>query len=359
MLSVAERIYGEEATIEDARNIWRWILAAYVFIGCWIPVWLVLQPRDFVNVQILYAGVILLLCGTVVAGWIGEASVELERFATLDEGAAALKGPLWPFLFITIACGAISGFHSVVATGTTVKQLPRESDVRRVGYNAMLLESFLALLVLMAVASALPKEMYMAMVWPEAGGGNPVLAFALGCGQVFANLGIPIDIGAVLGILIIEGFLVTTLDTAVRLCRYLFEELWNAMFSGNVPAVLRSRITNTSLAVGGMLFFAFSAFYQQIWPIFGAGNQLIGALTLTTVAIWLLQRRRAWLFAAIPAAFMVLTTVAALWMKMWIDLDGKNYTLAMAGAFLLVLAVGFIIVAGLRVYAAARSLERI
>lgn len=357
MYSVAWRFF-EPANAADAaviaENIWRWMLAVYVFIGCWIPVWLVLQPRDFSNVQILYGGVLLLLVGSIVAG-IGGKSVAAEEFATIAQGREALKGPIWPFLFITIACGALSGFHSLVATGTTIKQVPRETDCRRIGYNAMLLESFLALLVLAAVASQLSPAEYMGIVWPKEGQSNAVLAFALACGRTFANLGIPIDVGAVLGILIIEGFLVTTLDTAVRLCRYLFEELWSALFNGRSPALFRTKLFNTTLAVTGMLFFAFSALYQQIWTIFGSGNQLIGALALTTVTIWLLQRRRAWLFAAIPAVFMVVTTLTALWTKFRVDFEAGRTPLAMAGAFLLALAIGFVLVAGWRVWQAARG----
>ncbi|MCH8165886.1 MAG: MFS transporter [Planctomycetes bacterium] len=185
-----------------------------------------------------------------------------------------------------------------------------------------------------------------------------VLAFALGCGRLFEGLGVPIDIGSVLGILILEGFLITTLDTAIRLCRYLLEELWNCLFAGRVPAVLRWRATNTLLAVGGMLAFAFSALYEQIWPIFGSGNQLIGALALTTVTVWLIQRGKSWWFVAIPAAFMVITTMAALWSKMLIDAEAAKYPLAAAGAFLFALAIGFVVVGGWRIYQALRAAAR-
>lgn len=342
--------------LEQARLIWKWMLAAYVFVGCWIPVWLTIQPRDFTNVQILYAGVILLLAGLLIAG-LGGTNLSMEHVATLAEGAR-VRGPLWPFLFITIACGAISGFHSLVASGTTVKQIPRESDCRRVGYNAMLLESFLALLVLVAVASQLTRGQYMQIVNPPGGGGNAVLAFALGCGGAFSHLGIPRDIGSVLGILIVEGFLITTLDTAVRLCRYLLEELWNCLFAGRVPKLLQWRATNTVLAVGGMLLIALSQVYDQIWMIFGSGNQLIGALSLTTVTIWLLQRRKPVWFVAIPAACMVATTLVALWSRIHIDLDAGNKPLALAGAFLLLLAASFVLVATWKVWMEVRAVAR-
>ncbi|TVQ54359.1 MAG: carbon starvation protein A [Phycisphaerales bacterium] len=358
MHAVAEWWFCEadpDLTGARAQNIWRILLAGYVLISCWIPVWMILQPRDFVNVQILYGGLILLLTGTIVAGFTG-ATISADTAFTIDVGAERL-GAVWPFLFITIACGAISGFHSLVATGTTVKQIGRESDCRRIGYNAMLLESFLALLVLAAIASQFTHTDYLTHVWPEEGAGNPVLAFALACGNLFSGLGIPRDIGAVLGILVIEGFLVTTLDTAVRLCRYLFEELWNGIFKTRTPAILRWRSTNTFLAIAAMLVLAFSQYYGEIWPVFGSGNQLIGALALTTVLIWLLQRRRTVWFVAIPAVFMVVTTLSALWTKMWLDYQDDRPILAFAGAILFVLALAFVLVAAGRIWATLRELR--
>ncbi len=358
MHAVAEWWFGEadpEITAARAQNIWRLLLAGYVLISCWIPVWMILQPRDFVNVQILYGGLILLLTGTIVAGFTG-ATISPETAFTIDVGVERLGG-VWPFLFITIACGAISGFHSLVATGTTVKQIGRESDCRRIGYNAMLLESFLALLVLAAIASQFTHTEYLTHVWPEEGAGNPVLAFAIACGSLFGGLGIPRDIGAVLGILVIEGFLVTTLDTAVRLCRYLFEELWSGIFKRRTPSILRWRSTNTFLAIAAMLVLAFSQFYGEIWPVFGSGNQLIGALALTTVLIWLLQRRRTVWFVAIPAVFMVVTTLSALWTKMWLDYQDHRPILAFAGAILFVLALAFVLVAAGRIWITLRELR--
>jgi len=371
MYSLVERFFppaDPANTLEVAQNVWRVMLTIYVFIGCWIPVWMVLQPRDFSNVQILYAALILLLAGACVAG-LGGQTIAMDQMATLEAGRQALKGPIWPFLFITIACGAISGFHSLVSTGTTVKQIPRETDCRRIGYNAMLLESLLALLVLVAVGSQLTHGDYMSIVFPEQGRGNAVLAFALGCGRTFSNLGIPIDIGSVLGILILEGFLITTLDTSVRLCRYLFEELWNCIFRGRAPLLFRLRLFNTAVAVAGMLLFALSALYQHIWTIFGSGNQLMAALALTTVSIWLLQRGRRWLFAALPAVFMTITTLAALWTKMNVDFAAAaaadepqerwgRSALAYAGVILLVLAVGFIIVGIVRLWGELRQETR-
>jgi len=347
-------------------DAWMIVLAVYVAVACGVPVWLLLQPRDYMNVQILYGGMVLLLAGAVVAGVQGT-GMQMQTSA-VESGCAAM-GPVWPIMFITIACGAISGFHSLVATGTTVRQIPRESDCRRIGYNAMILESFLALLVLIAVGSMMTQGEYSGIVHPAVGAGNPILAFALGCGRLFAYLGIPLAIGCVLGILVIEGFLVTTLDTAIRLARYLFEELWACLANAEsirearVPALLRNPVFNTACAVGMMLLFAYSQeAFDALWPFFGAGNQLIGALSLTTVSIWLLKRGKTCWFTAIPAIFMVVTAVTAL---AWLVIDQLNnkdeplrFIIVGAGALLLALSVGFVAVATVRVVQACRNVVR-
>jgi carbon starvation protein len=327
-----------------------------VFFACWIPVWLVLQPRDFMNVQILYGGVALLFIGTIAATFDGDA-MKMEM-SSIGRGSAA-KGPFWPIMFITIACGAISGFHSLVATGTTVKQIPRETDCRRIGYNGMLLESFLALLVLTAVASQMDGALYTANM---SSSGGVIQTFAVACGSVFTHVGIPMAIGCVLGILIIEGFLVTTLDTAVRLARYLFEELWTCLGKGTAPAALRHPAVNTGCAVGMMLLFAYyDDIYNALWPFFGAGNQLIGALALTTVSLWLLKRGKTAWFTAIPAAFMIVTAISALaWLvQREAGKEGPlKWVIVGAGVLLLALAGGFVLVAAWRFYETLRSETR-
>jgi carbon starvation protein len=201
-----------------------------------------------------------------------------------------------------------------VASGTTVKQLPRESDCRRIGYGAMAAESFLAVLVIVAVASMLPHREYLAVVYPEGAPSNPILGFALGAGRLVhtAFPFVPVAVAVVLGILMVEGFIVTSLDSAVRLCRYLLEEFWQFAWSGEAPTWLRHPLTNTSVAVALMLAFALSGTIRQMWPVFGAGNQLLAALALVTVSVWLAQRARRHLFALLPAGFMIVTTTAAL-----------------------------------------------
>lgn len=309
-LCITSVIFGFYFPVFLQETEWRYIMSAYVFIACWIPVWLILQPRDFVNVQLLYGGIGLMVAGIAWMGIQGRGVA--ADFAEISRGNA-LVGPIWPLLMITVACGAISGFHSLAASGTTVKQITSEQCVRKVGYNAMILEGALALLTLMLVATALPTQEYLAIVYPDNGAGNPILAFSISMGYMLhGTFGIPIAIGAVLGILVVEGFVVTTLDTAVRLCRYLLEEFWAFIFGTGRFAFLRNPLFNTGIAVGLMLFFALNSTIMSAWKIFGAGNQLIGALALTVVTVWLLRRMRPCWFTLIPAILMTATTFGML-----------------------------------------------
>ena len=340
---VASVVVGFLWPISLSGDAWRWLMTGYVFIACSLPVWFILQPRDFTNVQILYGGMALLLVSVVVAG-LGGATLQAPA-VDIAAGEAALRGPVWPLLFITVACGAISGFHSLVASGTTVKQLPRESDCRRVGYGAMAVESFLAVLVLVAVASMLPHAEYLAVVYPDAAPSNPILGFALGAGRLIhtAFPFVSIAVAVVLGILMVEGFVVTTLDSAVRLCRYLLEEFWQFAFSGEAPGLLRRPMVNTAIAVALMVGFALSGTIRQMWPVFGAGNQLLGALALVTVSVWLAQRARRHAFTLLPAAFMIATTIGALVLLARNNLaSGGNFALGVAATLLLALAASVV-----------------
>lgn len=330
--------------VSMAGETWRYMLTVYIFLACALPLWFILQPRDFTNVQLLYGGQALLFVSVLVTGLQGRTmqAPPIEIAA----GEAVMHGGVWPILFITVACGAISGFHSLVASGTTVRQLPRESDCRSIGYGAMLVESVLAVSVLIAVAAALPRTEYLAVVYPAVGPSNPVLGFALGAGRLMHDAFpvLPVAVAVVFAILMVEGFVVTTLDSSVRLCRYLLEEFWRFAFAGAPPAPLRNIYVNSAVAIALMFAFSVSGTVRQMWPIFGAGNQLIGALSLTTVSVWLAQRARRTLFALLPAVFMIVTTVAALWVQIDQNLTGTNPVLGVTAIVLLLLAVGVVAV---------------
>ena len=324
---------------------WMSVLAVYVILASGLPVWAILQPRDFINSFLLYFGMILLVIGTVLGGAAGQTML-MPRF-NLAGGDQSL-GPVWPFLFITVACGAISGFHAMVAGGTTAKQLNNERASRGVGYGGMLLEAVLAVLVVIAVAAGLTLDQYRNLVYPSApgAGSNPVLAFAMGMGAlVHRGLGIPMEYGTVFGMLMVEGFIVTTLDTASRLNRYLLEELWSVLFR-TTPRLLRNHLFNATLVAGLMFFLCYTNTFKHIWPIFGSANQLMAALTMVVVSVWLASRSRPAWFAVWPALFMMVTTLVSLW-RLLVDkyLPGGKYPLMAADILLMLLAVGVIFLA--------------
>jgi carbon starvation protein len=332
---------------------WMAIISVYVLFAAGVPVWLILQPRDFINVQILYGGIVLMVASLVRTGLSG-LRVTAPPF-NLAEGTAQL-GAIWPMMFITIACGAISGFHALVAGGTTGKQLGAETDARRVGYNAMLLESLLAVCVLLAIGSSMAFADYKSIVWPSLPGvkSNPILGFSLAAGTLFhRGLGIPVALGTVFGILLVEGFVVTTLDAAVRLNRYLFEEFWSIVMK-KVPRLMRHYWFNSGLAVVIMWLLAYSNAFSTLWPIFGTANQLLAAMTLLTVSAWLLLRKKRIRYTLVPALFMVVTTLAALVILLGQYLRKGNYALAAADVFLLMLAAGVAVLA-LKIFRRPRS----
>jgi carbon starvation protein len=332
-------IAGFKMPITFPPIVWMVILSIYVWFAAGAPVWLILQPRDFINVQILYGGMAILAASIFVSGFSG-LQMSFPSFS-LSLGVEHL-GMVWPMMIITIACGAISGFHSLVASGTSCKQAPNERTARLVGFGGMTLEGALAILVLVTIGSSIAYGDYMQIVWADKGS-NPVLGFALAVGgMVQHGFGIPISIGAILGILLVEGFVVTTLDCAVRLNRYLFEELWGMLFT-RVPRLMTKFWFNSGLSVVVMFLFAYFNAFKLIWPLFGSANQLMAALTLIAVSVWLYRRGRKNWFTLMPAVFMVITTIASLiYLLVKIYMPSGNVILIVSDILLLVLALGVI-----------------
>lgn len=338
-------------------DVWMLIISLYVLAAAGLPVWVVLQPRDFINSFILYAGIAALTVGILLGGLKGMTI----KFPAVNAAMGAQKlGPMWPIMFITIACGAISGFHSLIASGTTSKQISRESHALRIGFGGMLLEGLLAAAVLITLASVLDFSQYVDIVFPAEGRSNPVVAFALAMGRLLGSAtSVPVYAGTIFGILLVEGFLVTTLDTAVRLNRYLFEELWELLFE-NPPKFLMSYLFNAGLSVAIMLLFAYKQAFLALWPVFGSSNQLLAALGLITVSAWLLKRGKPAFFTVIPAVFMIVTTVASLiyLMKVKYLASGNMLLTALAGALIVLSAgIAFIAIKSTRQYRFAPATE--
>ncbi|MCJ7545141.1 MAG: hypothetical protein MUP47_11395, partial [Phycisphaerae bacterium] len=223
------------------QHLWMFLLSAYTLVAAGVPVWLFLQSRDFINVHILYLGMAGLLVTLVVGGVRlagGTAGMGGEALPAFNVAQGTdVNGWVWPNLFILIACGAVSGFHGLCAGGTTCKQITSERAARQIGFFGMLLESFLAVCVIAVLMVGVTKADYLHDVYPTIAGvvgtSNPVLGFAMAVGNAVSRaFDVPIAIGALAGMILLEGFLVTTLDTAVRLMRYLIEEIWRTLFGG-------------------------------------------------------------------------------------------------------------------------------
>ena len=337
-------VVGMKMPVSLDVNNWMIVLSIYTMIAAGVPVWILLQPRDFTNVFILYFGLLLLVIGTVGAGLQG-VTATAPAFNISGGASAPALGLMWPFLFITVACGAISGFHALVAGGTVSKQVVCEPHARIIGYGGMLLETLLAVGVIIALSVGIPFDEYAKIVHPATGSSNPILAFALAMsGLMHKGLHIPMVYGTVFGILMVEGFVATTLDTAVRINRYLFEELWAIIFK-KPPAWIKSYIFNSGLSVVLMLILAFTNAFSAIWPVFGTANQLLAALTLVTLAAWLMAKRKKTGFLMLPAFFMIVTTIFALVFLAERYFVKANYILLSADILMILLAAGLIGVA--------------
>ena len=311
--------------IEADAVTWTYFLLAYIFVAAVAPVWILLQPRDYLNSFLLYA----LLIGGLLGIIVGRPSFELPAFTSFDA-----SGYLFPMLFVTVACGAISGFHSLVSSGTTSKQLDNEKDARLIGYGGMLIEGLLALIAL-STAAILTSEGY-ATTLAEMGG--PTGLFSHGIGIFLSYLGIPMSFGVVFGGLALNAFCLTSLDTATRLARYAFEEF----FEDRVPALTNKYIaTGVGLVLAGAL--ALSGNWAAIWPIFGSANQLLAGLALLAASVWLMRQGREYRPTFFPMIFMLIVTLTALAFLIRNNLAAQNYVLGIPGILLFVLAIFLVI----------------
>ncbi len=344
-VSVLSVIFGMSFPITLAADTWMVILCFYCLFAAGIPVWIILQPRDFINSFLLYAGVVALFVSGIAAGMKG---VTFSAPAVNIAQGTQKLGAVWPFLFITVACGAISGFHSLVAGGTTSKQISKESDVKRIAFGGMILEGMLAIGVMIAVGCGIMFQDYVGIVFPTAPGAksNPILAFAAGAGGLLhKGFGIAPVYGTIFGILLVEGFVITTLDTAVRLNRYLFEELWQVVFK-TVPKVFRSYLFNAFITVALMLIFAYNNAFLVIWPAFGSANQLLASLSLIAVSVWLVKSGKTIWFTILPAVFMMVTTIYSL-VVLLVEryIPKQNHMLSAVAVLLIMLSGGVVILA--------------
>jgi carbon starvation protein len=340
-----------------ATGVWTIILLVYAFIASTLPVTTLLQPRDFINSHQLVVALALLTLGVLFTGFGGR----LEIVAPAVQMSPAKAPPMWPFLFITIACGAISGFHSLVSSGTSAKQVRDEQDSLFVGYGSMLLEGVLATLVIIAVCAGIGiayttkdgTTLTGTAAWTThysswaaaAGLGSKVAAFVDGSANMIATLGISKKIALVIMGVFVASFAGTTLDTATRIQRYVIAEL----FGGFNLKALTNRYVATFIAVGTALLLAFATGAGgtgalKLWPLFGATNQTLAALALIIITLYLKRRGGLkWLISGIPAIFMAVMTIWAVILNEVKFSAGNNVLLTVINLLVLIIAVWILI----------------
>ncbi|WP_135821641.1 carbon starvation CstA family protein [Halostella litorea] len=290
-------------------NVAAWIpvILVYAFIASVLPVWTLLQPRDYLSSFLLYTGVggalLAIIVGTVMGSASEPLTVNIDAYYGFM-GTTSL--PLFPMLFVTIACGTISGFHSLVSSGTTAKQLDKETDARLIGYGGMLGEGLLATVALSTVA--------LVGITVEGGGiGQALPNFATGGGIILTSFGIPTDIGAPFMALVLVSFLLTSTDTAMRLGRYMMEEIVGTPET-DVQTYASNRYVNSGLQGVLAYLLVASGRWQDLWPLFGGANQLLAALALLTATVWLANwsDTKQLISTGVPMAIMTTITVLAL-----------------------------------------------
>ncbi len=330
-----------------AMPVWAWtaLMLAYCYVASVLPVWLLLQPRDFINSLQLLSTMALLVLGVVVASIFGGSAVltgerlPLEIVAPAFQAHPAGAPPIFPFLFITIACGAISGFHCLVSSGTSSKQLAGEGDAQFVGYGSMLVEGFLATLVILACVAGLGLGVtipggdiitgsaawaHQYTDWGKAGSlAATIGAFVNGAGNLLGATGIPLPVGIALMGVFVASFAATTMDSACRLQRYIIQELASALKRPEKPtnpltSVIGGTHGATLLAVGSAaVLAAIPAAGQEwsltnagkggmlLWPLFGATNQLVAGIAFIVITFYVRSHNKPFWFLIPPMIFML------------------------------------------------------
>ena len=315
--------------VANSLTLWILILMAYAFFASVLPVNILLQPRDYLSTFILFFGLFFGYLGLIIT------HPQLNTPAFI--GWRASQGNLWPMLCVIIACGAISGFHSLIAGGTTSKQLVNEKDAKIIGYGGMILEGVLAVLALICVTAGLywsGTTEQAGLVYPQLmKSGDWVGTFSAGFGQITKPiLG---AFGTMIAAIMLNAFVMTTLDSATRINRYIAQEL---LAEGFKIKIFKNRYFSTAIIIALAVWLALGN-WQAIWPVFGTSNQLVAALVLLVISAYLISTKRPARFTVYPAIFMLITTLVAL---IWQGIDffrKNNILLLVVSALLFILAL--------------------
>ncbi|WP_018253341.1 carbon starvation CstA family protein [Salinispora mooreana] len=333
---------ADQLGFAQPRDLWVIILFVYTFVASRLPVWLLLQPRDYINSHQLFIALAVIFVGVLVG---------LDRIvAPLVNDVPAGSPSIFPFLFITIACGAISGFHSLVASGTTAKQLDREPDARYVGYAGAIGEGSLALGSIIAVTAGVAAsraEWDNLYATHAAASGGATRNFVNGIASFAANLGVEFQLATVFAAVVVISFAATTMDTGVRLQRYIVQEIaelvgWRRVARNLTVAGLLAIAAPLALALlpgGGDAGYTFGV----LWRLFGTTNQLTAGLALAVIAVWVLRRRRNPVAVVVPLVFLLAMTTWALIVQLREFVRADEWVLAPLDAIIFVLAVWLIV----------------
>jgi len=337
-------------TVVNPVVCWTIILMTYCFVASVLPVWTLLQPRDYINSHQLMVALALLVGGILVATSTGQADL-VSSAPAIAEKMPAGAPPIWPFLFITIACGAVSGFHCLVSSGTSSKQVSTETDAQYVGYGAMLLEGALAVIVILACCAGVGMGVEQADgstltgiqawhtkydasgSWAGFGLGQKVGAFVDGGANFISTLGIPLELAVGIIAVLVASFAATTLDTATRLQRYVVQELASTLRIQ--PLSNKYLATACCVIVGGAMAMipapgkAAGTGGLILWPLFGATNQLLAGLAFMVIVFYLWRRNKPIWFAFIP---MIIMLIMPAWALIW-QLFHTNPDPALGGWF--------------------------
>jgi len=332
-------------------SLWIILLFIYAYAASVMPVWSLLQPRDYINSHQLIVGISLMTLGIFVA----RPEMVAPVFQLRPEGAP----PILPFLFITIACGAISGFHSLVSSGTSSKQLKNERDIKFISYGGMLTEGFLGVLVIIAVGAGIGMYVrgqggeilkghaawqYHYSSWGAAQGLSAKIgAFVNGSANMIRTLGIPLKYGQALIGVLIASFAGTTLDTATRIQRYVVTEL--GVEHG--MKALKNRYISTAVVVAAAAILAFSQGGGKgaltLWPLFGISNQILAGLVLLVASVYLIKKRIKAVYTAVPMIFMIITSSWAMIYNLAAFFRSKELHLLGVGVIMMCLEVWMIV----------------
>lgn len=326
-------------------DTWILLLLGYAFAASVLPVWLLLQPRDYLNSMLLYLG--------LGAAYIGFFVLSPSFAAPAVNASPADAPPLFPFVFIVIACGAVSGFHGLVSSGTTSKQIDKETDAVPIGYGGMIGESLLGLMAVLACTAGFStpeswSEHYAS--WTSANTlAGKMQSFIDGAATFVSTLGVPMEVAQAFIALVAVSFALTSLDSGTRLLRYNIEEIASSVGAGN----LIGRYSASILAVVLIGFFAFYEINGQpaglaLWSLFGSTNQVLGALTLLTVVVYLRQRGSNYLPYLIPMAFMMVVTFVAMVIDLRKYWETGNVLLTMIAGSIFALSIWLAVEAYLR-----------